>query len=243
MVNHVTVKQAATITTKDFGDQKDVGRTLVENFASIEINFSFTNKTYERETFMKLKSLTATYENTQPITPEQHAALIVTIEKKLKPEMIISERRVTVVNPVRMRPGSLHSSVLERTLLKEVANYGDPVGRHTYSSREIRYDERVTQVPKAQQLIIPEQRSFSAAVYAKAALKALPLPPPTQPTAPLERRTSNDPPVQMRPRPPPPPYRSYGHAGHEIRDCPALFFSDGNNELHLQWKDSTMGRL
>ena len=48
--NHVTVKQAATIITKYFGDKNDVGRTLVENFASIVINFSFTNETYERET-------------------------------------------------------------------------------------------------------------------------------------------------------------------------------------------------
>ena len=69
----------------------------------------------------------------------------------------------------------------------------------------------------AQQMIIPEQRSFSAAVYAKSALAALPLPPPAQPmqtmqaTAPLARRTSNDPPVQMRPQPPPPPCRSCGH--------------------------------
>ena len=42
---------------------------------------------------MKLKSLTATYENTQPITPEQHAALIVTCKTKYKmsPSSVRSE--------------------------------------------------------------------------------------------------------------------------------------------------------
>ena len=135
-----------------------------------------------------------------------------------------------------------------RKLLKEVASYGDPVARHAFSSRENRYDERVTQEPIAPKLVIPEQRSFSAAVYAKSALAALPSLPPLQPLpiltgSSLPRRTPNDPPALVRPQLPPPPCRSCGHAGHEVRDCPALFFSDANNELHLQWKDSPMGQL
>ena len=125
---------------------------------------------------MKLKSPAATYENAQPINTEQHATLIVTIEKKLKPDSQLKNgyyrAKVTTVNPFRIRRGRLRPFVSECIghvckLLEEVANYGDPVARHAYSSRESRYDERVTQESKAPHLIIPEQRSFSAAVYAR----------------------------------------------------------------------------
>ena len=84
--NHVTVKQAAQIITKYFGDRNDIGRTLVENFSRIEISFCYTNADVERKSFMALKALTTVYENTQPITLAQHAALIVSTEKKLKPD-------------------------------------------------------------------------------------------------------------------------------------------------------------
>ena len=41
----------------------------------------------ERDTFSMLKELTTTYENSHPpITEAQHAALIVTIERKLIPD-------------------------------------------------------------------------------------------------------------------------------------------------------------
>ena len=77
--NHVTVKQAAQIITKCFGDRNNIGRTLVENFSRIEISFCYTNADVESKSFMALKALTTVYENIQPITPPQHAALIVTI--------------------------------------------------------------------------------------------------------------------------------------------------------------------
>ena len=72
-----------------------------------------------------------------------------------------------------------------------------PLGDTLTLRERAAYDEQVTQVPKAQQLIILEQRSFSAAVNAKAALAALcgrigytgptgrtgPCPDPSDPTA------------------------------------------------------------
>ena len=60
---------------------------------------------------MKLKSLTATYENTQPITPEQPAALIVTIEKKLKPD-----------------------SQLKKDYFRAKGNNGKPIANETWES-------------------------------------------------------------------------------------------------------------
>ena len=85
-LEHVTVAQAAQIVTKYFGAKSDIGRTLVENFSQIPIRFNFSHRALERQTFVAMKSLTHDYSIVESITQAQHAALIVTIEKKSKPD-------------------------------------------------------------------------------------------------------------------------------------------------------------
>ena len=72
--------------TKYFGYKTDIGQTPAEIFSEIPLDFNYSDAEAGSETFMTLKSLTTTYENSQPITPAQHAPLIVTIEKKLIPD-------------------------------------------------------------------------------------------------------------------------------------------------------------
>ena len=85
-LEHVTVAQAAQIVTKYFGAKSDIRRTLVENFPQIPVRFNFSHRALKRQTFVAMKSLTHDYSIVEPITQAQHAALIVTIEKKLKPD-------------------------------------------------------------------------------------------------------------------------------------------------------------
>ena len=50
--------------------------------------------------------------------------------------------------------------------------------------------------------------------------------------------------IQLLSQSAPIPRRSCGHTGHEVRLCPVLFRTDANHsELHLQWKDSTAGKM
>ena len=85
-LEYVTVAQAAQIVTKYFGAKSDIGRSLVENISQIPIRFNFSHRAFERQTFVAMKSLTHDYSIVEPITQAQHAALIVTIEKKFKPD-------------------------------------------------------------------------------------------------------------------------------------------------------------
>ena len=256
--NHVTVKKAAQIITKYFGDRNDIGRTLVENFSRVEISFCYTNADVERKSFMALKALTTVYENTKPITPAQHAALIVTIERKLKPvSQLKSDFFVVRGNegkPITnetwgqafVRLGKCIFNV--RKLVERVANYSDTSAIHTLFSKYQEQETRQVRTP-----IIPEQRSYAAAVYLKSALANSPANP--QPSAApthahahasslsaavLRRPTI----IQLLPQPAPIPCRSCGHTGHEVRLYPVLFRTDANHsEFHLQWKDSTAGKM
>ena len=259
--NHVTVKQAAQIITKYFGDRNDIGRTLVENFSRLEISFCYTNADIERKSFMALKALTTVYENTQPITPAQHAALIVTIEKKLKPDsQLKSDYFAARGNEGKPIPNETWEQAFTRLgkcifnvrkLVERVANYGDTSAIHTLFSK---YQEQETR--QARTPIIPEQRSYAAAVYLKSALANSPANPQpsaapahahahaSSPSAAVLRRPTTESIIQLLPQPAPIPCRSCGHTGHEVRLCPVLFRTDANHsELHLQWKDSTAGKM
>ena len=109
-LEHVTVAQAVQIVTKYFGTKSDIGRTLVENLSQIPIRYNFSYRTLQRQTFVAMKSLTHDYSIVEPITPAQHAALIVTIEKKLKPD---SQLRIDYFEKKKANPtqggGCLHT--------------------------------------------------------------------------------------------------------------------------------------
>ena len=66
-VTHLTVKQAAQLITKYFGDKRDTGRTIVEQFAKIPLAFNFSDPTSERETFVALSTLTRAFEIKAPM--------------------------------------------------------------------------------------------------------------------------------------------------------------------------------
>ena len=81
------------------------------------------------------------------------------------------------------------------------------------------------------------QRSFAASVYEKQAGI------PNTQSQPLKsdgvtKRTPLKGPIAMISLP---PCRSCGHTTHKVAACPVLFYTDDNNELHLEWKDSPMG--
>ena len=38
------------------------------------------------------------------------------------------------------------------------------------------------------------------------------------------------------------PCRSCGHTNHTVQLCPVLFYSDANNDLHIEWKNSVVGK-
>jgi hypothetical protein len=113
---------------------------------------------------MALKALTTVYENTQPITPAQHAALIVTIEKKLKPDsQLKSDYFAARGNEGKPIPNETWEQAFTRLgkcifnvrkLVERVANYGDTSAIHTLFSK---YQEQETRQARAP--IIPEQRS------------------------------------------------------------------------------------
>ena len=58
----------------------------------------------------------------------------------------------------------------------------------------------------------------------------------------LEERSDNEPPVTLLPQKPR-ICRSCGHMGHDVVDCPVLFYTDANNDLHIDWVNSTMVKL
>ena len=82
------------------------------------------------------------------------------------------------------------------------------------------------------------QRSFAASVYEKQAgvpnTQSQPLI-----SAGVTKRAPLKGPIAMIPLP---PCRSCGHTTHKVAACPVLFYTDANNELHLEWKDSPMGK-
>ena len=82
------------------------------------------------------------------------------------------------------------------------------------------------------------QRSFAASVYEKQAgipnTQSQPLI-----SAGVTKRAPLKGPIAMIPLP---PCRSCGHTTHKVAACPVLFYTDTNNELHLEWEDSPMGK-
>ena len=50
----------------------------------------------------------------------------------------------------------------------------------------------------------------------------------------LEKRSPSETPVSLLPQRPR-ICRSCGHVGHDIGLCPVLFYTDANNDLHIDW--------
>ena len=250
-MEHVTVKQAATIITKYFGDKKDAGSTIVENFSAIPIIFNYSDPEVERKTFAKLISLTTTYENTTALTPSQHAALIVTIEKKLKPDSQLKIDYMTARDADRKPNERWEHAFIRltkcvgsvRLMVEKIANYGSITFDHVLA---LRNTDHVLQHGRSTSIPVPQvQSAYAAAVYGKqAGITNTVVPPPVPPSSvPLQlvlKRSASEGPVQLIPQP---PCRSCGHAGHEVKICPVLFYTDANNELHQEWKDSRVGKV
>ena len=255
-MDHVTVKQAAIIITKYFGGKNDAGSTIVETFSALPIIYNYSDPTAERDTFNKLKALTLTYENNTPLTPGQHAALITTIEKKLKPDSKLKadymaakllERKPT--DPwERWEKAFIRFTkciAAVRLRIESLDPYGNMKVNQVLTLRTMDHfiQQRPPPVPPVQSAYPAMSSAYAAAVYIKPAgipntvaqPLGQPLPAPQQV---VQRRSASEGPVQLAPQP---PCRSCGHTGHEVQFCPVLFYSDANNELHLEWKDSKMG--
>ena len=54
------------------------------------------------------------------------------------------------------------------------------------------------------------------------------------------KRVHSGEPIKMVPTP---PCRSCGHTDHTTQLCPVLFYTDANNDLHIEWCNSVVGRL
>ena len=54
------------------------------------------------------------------------------------------------------------------------------------------------------------------------------------------KRVHSGEPIKMVPTP---PCRSCGHTNHTTQLCPVLFYTDANNDLHIEWCNSVVGRL
>ena len=238
--DYLTVKQTAQYITKYFGDKHDIGRTLAENFSKIDLVFNYTNVDVERKSYMQLKELTTIYEQDNVITSEQHSALIITIEKKLpadsqiKMDYFAMKREFPAVNETWeqafIRLGKCVDNV--RKLIKKIAHYGDTSQNLTLRLRTA--DVQGTVSRPALQTPAPRQVSTSSAPIVSRPI----VPQPTK-SAGLQKRSATEGPVTLRP---PGPCRSCGHKDHELKLCPFLFYSDANNDLHLEWDKSPMGK-
>ena len=260
-VTHLTVKQAAQLITKYFGDKRDTGMTIVEQFAKIPLDFNFSDPTSERETFVALSTLTRAFEIKAPITAAQHAALIVTIEKKLKPDSQLKtdyfELKKTQAKPDEKWETAftrLTACVIRvRRLNEQIAQYGSmtkgfrlalkdsstqyvPVQTPAlYVQQPSMYSAAIMPYAAPQQVIPPiGAASYSAEAYKRSAEQH------NEPTPSVAtKRKAGGSPLQLLPRD---PCRSCGHSDHEVKNCPVLFWTDANNELTKEWEDSLLGK-
>lgn len=221
----LTVAQAAELVMKYFGPRPNSGRTLAENFGNVSFSFGFLEPSYERETMMNLLDLTKAYEQVEgAITPEQHAHLIVLIEKRLPQDGQIRADYFAKRGPrpianetwsAAMR--RLHLCINDvRLSLQANLKYGDPA--KVYHFQQPSLSRRSADDPDS---------SHHGSARAAPPQHALMRRSPTPPVAPT-----------LAPRLCP----SCGHVGHTRPSCPYLHQNDANNDLTLSWADSFIGR-
>ena len=126
-----------------------------------------------------------------------------------------------------------------RLLLNKVSHYGDTTRTHTLGFRSVDLSpEKVAAQPSGHPLPPPPPPTVPRAIT-QVVTRPLVVPQPTKPVA-LQKRSSTEAPVALLPQP---PCRSCGHSNHQLQNCPVLFYSDANNELHQEWKISKIGKL
>lgn len=141
--DYLLVKETAHYITKYFGDKNDSGRTLAENFAKIPLRFNYSNPEVERETYMAMLLLTKTYERDHVIKPSEHAALIITIEKKLPSDSHLKVDYMTKrgAKPIENETWKAAFTRLTvcinnvRSLIKQIAHYGETSKTYVYAQR------------------------------------------------------------------------------------------------------------
>ena len=122
-----------------------------------------------------------------------------------------------------------------RELNEHIARYGSMTSDNELALRSSDY----TVVKSTHNVMMPSvplihQRSFAAPAYEKQAGI------PNTQSQPLKLAgITLKGPIAMIPLP---PCRSCGHTTHKVAACPVLFYTDANNELHMEWKDSPMGK-
>ena len=244
----LTIVEVSRAIVKHFGNRPEslVG-TINQKFELIPFHFSFANHEFENLTFAAYTEAASDYERSGAIiNPDQHKGLIKILEKRYPPgSQILADYEVAK----RSSPpyvtwedsliGFLTCVSTARIAFKAVRAYGNastvwsspasavPPGLALMSGSPVTVSEStaVTTTPVAAPVppaILVHRDQFTA-IPQKAALATRELsfvPPVIQP------RTCN----------------SCGSPDHLMGGCPHLYNTDANNQHHVAWVDSTLGK-
>ena len=216
-MEHLTVPQVAELVTKYFGTQPNTSRTLAENFGKVDFKFCYNDASHERETSLEYISLIRAHEVTSTITPEQHAQLIVILEKRLPPDSQIRTDYFTSRGPKPLVEtwkqafsrflrcvGSVRTSMLKNQ------QYGDANTVYRYNRGKSPPHHQFESKPRLLEHHAPSQAESKS-----------------MPPAPLLPRTCN----------------SCGIEDHDRPACPYLNRGDSNRDESKDWRNSSMGQL
>ena len=249
-LNLLTMKQAAELIIRYFTNKPEGSRTLVESFSKIPIRFNYYNREVERNTFKEMKTLTTCYSETGTITPEMHVDIIKTIEKKLKPNSRIAKDyfEMKKITPPDVTWEDAFVRFTTCVIAVRVANDNIATYGSMYEDNEYFEPNSNAKPTQSQAIVEPtNKRSYTAAVYEQTPdpsgyvkQAGVPKPHPQQaPAVVATRRVHSTEPIKRAPLP---PCRSCGHATHTTQLCPVLFYTDANNDLHIEWANSSVGK-